>query len=130
MKIRYYPDEDTVTRAKEQDIPLLLLISYNGKEVIASSVDDSLEHHILLKQVGYNETLIDSFFRIVVDKSGADCTFVCPSGYRGITDKNHRITCFYKDGFAVIPEVILAMGYMVGINIPTRYRRHFNLLSE
>lgn len=113
----------------QADEPLLVLIAHDGSKVILGSIDDSPEHYILLKQTGSSELEIDRYYRIVLDKSGADWTFVCPSDYKGITDKQHRITQFYKDGFSVIPHVLSDLGYVVGINIPTRYRRHFDIMA-
>lgn len=129
MNITYYPDKDTVKQAIGIDDPLLVLVSHDGQEVIASCIDDCGEHHILLRQTGHPDSDLDHFFRIVLNKSGADWTFVCPNDYHGIIDKQRRIAEFYKDGFSVIPSALAALGYLVGINIPTRYRRHFDMLQ-
>ena len=86
---------------------------------------------ILLEKVGIDSREIDKYFRIVLDNEGADWTFVCPPDYKNIEDKQRRITAFYKDGFAAISEVLSGLGLMVGINIPKRYRRHFDyMMSE
>lgn len=110
------------------DEPLLVLISFDGKTAIMSQIDEAVEHHILLMKAGYKD--IDKFFRIVLDKSGADWTFVCPPDYKNIPFKDKRIEAFYKDGFAVISDFLHSIGYLVGINIPKRYRRHFDVLSS
>lgn len=128
MNITYYPNADTVKQAIAVDDPLLVLIAHNGSEVITACIDDCGEHHILLRQTGHADSELDRFFRIVLNKSGADWTFVCPNDYRGILDKSTRIRQFYKDGFAIIPDALAALGYLVGINIPNRYRRHFDML--
>lgn len=130
MTIIKYPSEEAVNQAIQKDEPLLVLISYDEERVIMSSVDDAPEHHILLKLAGLSELDIDQYFRIVLDKSGADWTFVCPPDYKGITNKQYRLSQFYKDGFAAISHVLGELGYLVGINIPTRYRRHFDMLGE
>lgn len=106
-----------------------MLISYNEERVIMSSVDDAPEHHILLKLAGLSELDIDQYFRIVLDKSGADWTFVCPPDYKGITNKQYRLSQFYKDGFTAISHALSELGYLVGINIPTRYQRYFDMLG-
>lgn len=129
MTIIKYPSEEAVNQAIQKDEPLLVLISYDEERVIMSSVDDAPEHHILLKLAGLSELDIDQYFRIVLDKSGADWTFVCPPDYKGITNKQYRLSQFYKDGFAAISHVLGELGYLVGINIPTRYRRHFDMLG-
>ena len=81
-------------------------------------------------KAGFKDTDIDKYFRIVLDSDGADWTFICPPDYKNIYDKQRRIEQFYKDGFTVISDVLHDLGYMVGINIPRRYRRHFNMLVE
>ena len=129
MTIIKYPSEEAVNQAIQKDEPLLVLISYNEERVIMSSVDDAPEHHILLKLAGLSELDIDQYFRIVLDKSGADWTFVCPPDYKGITNKQYRLSQFYKDGFTAISHALSELGYMVGINIPTRYQRYFDMLG-
>ena len=130
MQIKYYPNEQTVNEAKQINDPLLMLISYDCKEILLANIDDSVEHHILLKQLGYSEMDIDKYYRVVINQEGADWTFVCPSNYKGITDKNRRIEKFYNDGMKAIEEAIKQIGYNCSIGIPQRYRRHFNMLSE
>lgn len=130
MKIIRYPSEEAVSKSMAADEPMLVLISFDGETVIMSSIDEAAEHHILLMNTGYKDTDIDSFFRIVLDRSGADWTFVCPPDYKGIPFKDKRIEAFYKDGFAVISNFLHSIGYLVGINIPKRYRRHLDVLSS
>lgn len=130
MNMIQYPSEDAVRAAMAADEPLLVLISFDGRTAIMSQIDEAMEHHILLMKTGYKDTDIDKFFRIVLDKSGADWTFVCPPDYKGIQFKDKRIEAFYKDGFAVISDFLHSIGYLVGIDIPKRYRRHLDVLSK
>ena len=130
MNITYYPDGETVKTAMEQDEPLLVLISFDGGQIIASQIDDAVEHHILLRKVDLSDTDIDKYFRIVLDRSGADWTFVCPPDYCNITRKDKRIERFFKDGMTVIPKVLNEMGYDVEVEIPKRYRRHFDMMGD
>lgn len=130
MNIIKYPSEDEVSKAVAADEPLLILISFDGKTAIMSQIDEAVEHHILLMDVGYKDTDIDKFFHIVLDRSGADWTFVCPPDYKDIPFKDKRIEAFYKDGFTVISDFLHSIGYLVGINIPKRYSRHLDVLSE
>ena len=131
MNITKYPTAADVDKAVAEHEPLLLLISFDGSEVIMSHIDEAVEHHILLEKAGFDSRDIDKYFRIVLDSEGADWTFVCPPDYKGIEDKQRRITAFYKDGFAAISDVLSELGFMVGINIPKRYRRHFDyMMSE
>jgi len=130
MVVKYYPDRETVEEAMQVNDPLLMLVSYDGKEIIIANIDDAFEHLILLKKMDYKETDIDKYFRVVVNHEGADWTFVCPGDYKGIKDKNKRIEVFYNDGITQITNALHAIGYDTKINIPQRYRRHFNMLHE
>ena len=130
MKIIKYPSETEVNNAISHKEPLLVLISFDGETVIMSHIDEAVEHHILLMKAGFSDKDIDKYFRLVLDSESADWTFVCPSDYKNITDKTRRIKQFYKDGFAVISDVLQELGFMVGINIPRRYRRHFEMLGD
>lgn len=131
MTIIKYPSENEVNTAIAEKEPMLVLISFDGRTAIISQIDEAMEHHILLAKAGFPSTDIDKYFRIVLDEDGADWTFVCPPDYKGISDKQRRITAFYKDGFAVISDALAQLGFMVGINIPKRYRRHFDyMMSE
>ncbi len=130
MNLIKYPSDEAVRKAMAADEPLLILISFDGKTAIMSQVDEAVEHHILLMDVGYKDTDIDKFFRIVLDRSGADWTFVCHPDYKNIPFKDKRIEAFYKDGFSVISDFLHSIGYLVGINIPKRYSRHLNTLGD
>jgi hypothetical protein len=130
MNIIKYPSEQVVNDAMEHDEPMLAAISFNGKTAVIAQIDDAVEHHILLMKTGFKDTDIDKFFRIVFDRDGADWTFVCPSDYKEIEFKEKRIEHFYKDGFSVISEFLHEIGYLIGIDIPKRYRRHLNMLGD
>lgn len=130
MEILKYPSDEAVADAIRSSEPLLVLVAFDASHAIAAPIDEAMEHYILLKKAGHKESEIDQYFRIVLDHDGADWTFVCPTGYKNITDKSRRIATFYKDGFAIIPQVIHALGFIVGIEIPKRYRRHFDIMSE
>lgn len=129
MNVLKYPNEQEFDNAVNADEPLLVLISFDGEEVIASQIDDAMEHTILLRLAKNSDKDIDKYFRLVVDHEGADWTFVCPPDYSSITRKEKRIEEFFKDGMRVIPKVLKAMGYDVPVAIPKRYRRHFNIMN-
>lgn len=129
MNVLKYPNEQEFDNAVNADEPLLVLISFDGEEVIASQIDDAMEHTILLRLAKNSDKDIDKYFRLVVDHEGADRTFVCPPDYSSITRKEKRIEEFFKDGMRVIPKVLKAMGYDVPVTIPKRYRRHFNIIN-
>lgn len=131
MQIEYYPNKQTVDKAKKENDPLLVLVSFNGERLLVSNIDDAYEHIILLRQLNYNDTDIDKYFRIVVNSEGADWTFVCPSHYKNIQDKNKRIEVYYNDGILMISSGLKKLGYDdIKIDIPKRYRRHFNMLKD
>lgn len=129
MKIQKYPNGQDFDYAVKADEPIFVLISFDGEEVIASQIDDAMEHTILLRLAKNSDKDIDKYFRLVVDHEGADRTFVCPPDYSSITRKEKRIEEFFKDGMRVIPKVLKAMGYDVPVTIPKRYRRHFNIIN-
>ncbi len=122
------PNENEVDLHIKNHEPLLVLISYDDGSMIISHLDEAVEHHILLAKAGLPETYIDRYFRVVLDENTADWTFVCPENYKNISDKNRRISEFYKDGFKIISEAISEIGYFCDLNIPKRYRRHFDML--
>ena len=102
----------------------------DGESAVVSPSIETFEHHTLLAQAGIRETDIDKYFRIIFDKEGCDWTFICPSDYRNIKDRQKRIMAFYKDGFTAIADFLSQMGYFVDIKIPQRYRRHFQSMGE
>lgn len=130
MNIIKYPSEKDVEQAIKADEPMLALISFDGETAVISQIDEAVEHHILLEKAGFKSTDIDKFFRIVLDRDGADWTFVCPPDYRNIKYRSKRIETFYKDGFTVISEFLKNIGYLVGIDIPKRYRRHLEAMGD
>lgn len=128
MNIQVYSESNA--DILKSDDPKLALISFDGERAIVGDIDEAVEHNILLEKTNHSSTDIDKYFRIVFDKESADWTFVCPSNYRNITDKVKRITAFYNDGFTFIAKFLSAIGYYSDINIPKRYRRHFNMMSD
>jgi hypothetical protein len=129
MNFIYYPDKATVDKAIRSDDPLLLLVGFDEANALVANIDDAMEHSVLLKKLGFKETDIDIFYRIVLNRQGADWTFVCPSGYKKIVDRDRRIDMFYNDGIGVLSKAVKQLGYDVQIDIPERYRRHFDRLS-
>lgn len=78
MKILKYPDECEFDTAVSADEPLLVLISFDGEEIIASQIDDAVQDCVLLRRVKGSDRDIDRYFRLVANHEGADRTFVCP----------------------------------------------------
>lgn len=136
MNFIKYPSAASVDAALHSREPLLLLISFDGKTALLSHIDEAVEHHILLDKASGAGLIqgdsrdIDKYFRVVVDHEGADWTFVCPPDYKNIPDKVRRISAFYRDGFSAISDALQQLGLLVGIDIPRRYRRHLNMLTD
>lgn len=130
MNITRYDEQESVKDAIEKNEPLMAVISFDSKEAYVSHLDVGVEHHILLRKVGYTGTEIDRFFWIIFDKDGADWTFICPQDYKNIPYKDRRIKAFYRDGISAISEFLSEMGYFCDIKIPKRYKRHFDMMLE
>ena len=130
MELIYYPSAEVVKTAASADEPLIAAIFFDGRKAVVSPIEDSPEHNILLVNAGFKDADIENTFRIIFDRSGADWTFVCPEKYKNITFKDKRIKAFHKDGFAVIADFLQEVGYIVGIDIPKRYRRHLDVLTN
>jgi len=130
MEIVKYDGNFPVDAAIAADELLIAAIAFDGKSAIISQNEESCEHYILLQKVGIPGNNVDKYFRIVFDREGADWTFACPEGYKGISDKTRRVAAFYKDGFATISAFLTEIGYgTVSINIPKRYRRHLEMME-
>lgn len=128
MNIIYFPDKNSVCAAMKQDEPLLVLVSFDGEQLIVSQIDEAVEYNILLRKAGFSDTDIDKYFRLVVDHEGADWTFVCPSTYNNVTRKEKQIESFFKYGMSIIPKALQQLGYDVPIEIPKRYKRNFDMM--
>lgn len=129
MRFTYCPSREEVEQYYGTNETMMMLVSFDGESAVIAPAIETVEHHTLLAQAGIRETEIDRYFRIVFDDTAADWTFVCPSDYRGITDKQKRIAEFYKDGFRCISQALAEIGYLVELRIPKRYRRHFDIMS-
>jgi hypothetical protein len=130
MEIKYYPGKESVEKAIADSDPLLALISHDGSSFLACNIDSSMEHHILLRNLGYSDADIDKYFRIILTDSSAEWTFVCPESYKGIKDRDRRIAQYFDDGIGVITTAVKEFGIDVPVNIPQRYRRHFDRLKN
>lgn len=130
MHVRYLPDEDKIIKSRQVDDPMLILISHDSDFVIIGNIDVYGEHLILLKHAGLQEREIDNFFRVIANNEGADWTFVCPSNYKNIIDRDKRIEFFYNDGIDKITKVLKELNFGTEINIPKRYRRHLEIFTD
>lgn len=84
---------------------------------------------IPLRKAVSSDADTDKYFRLVVDHEGADWTFVCPPTYSSVTRKEKQTEGFFKDGTDIIPKALKHLGYDVPIEIPKRYRRHFDMMK-
>ena len=129
MNMIYVPDKETVTARFGTSEMFILAITYDEETAAIAPIDEAPEHYILLNKAGIGEINLDRCFRVVFDDKAAEWTFVCPSDYAHIADKQKRIAQFYKDGCRTISHVLSDMGYMIDLTIPRRYRRHFDIMS-
>lgn len=128
--IRYYgTDTDKKEFINHDGEPLMAVIAHDGSRAVVSLLDEGFEHHLLLKNAADRED-INKYYRIIFDDEEASWTFVCPPDYKGITNKEKRITAFFNDGIDVITVFLKKIGYDVPITIPKRYRRHMDYLNN
>lgn len=128
--IKYYgSDREKKEFILHNNEPLMAVIAHDGSHAAVSLLDEGFEHHILLSKA-LNRQDLDKYFRIIFDTDGADWTFVCPSDYKDITDKEKRIKQFFDDGIDKITEFLKEVGYESPINIPKRYRRHLDYIEN
>lgn len=128
--IKYYgSDTERTEFINHNSEPLMAVIAHDGSHAVVSLLDEGFEHHILLAKA-LDKHNIDEYFRIIFDNEGADWTFVCPTDYKCIADKEKRISRFFNDGIDVITEFLNEINYNVPINVPKRYRRHIDYLKN
>jgi hypothetical protein len=130
MHIINSPDKKRINESIKLNDPLLMLISFDGETIIIGNIDDCMEHHILLKKAGFTEGDLEKYFRIIVNKSEASWTYVCPSSYLNIKNREQRLKKYYENGIDKIEAALRSINYDVPINIPQRYRRHFDALKN
>lgn len=106
MKIIYHPNKQTVEKAMQVDDPLLALIKHDLSELLLSNIDDGGEHIILLRLLNRSEYDLDKYYRVIINSDGADWTFVCPSDYKGISNREKRMERFYNDGIKTIRKAL------------------------
>lgn len=113
----YVPDKETVTARFGTSEMFILVITYDAETAAIAPIDEAPEHYILLNKAGIGEINLDRCFRVVFDDKAAEWTFVCPSDYAHIADKQKRIAQFYKDGCRTISHVLSNLGYMIDLTI-------------
>ena len=117
MNMIYVPDKETVTAHFGTSEMFILAITYDEETAAIAPIDEAPEHYILLNKAGIGEINLDRCFRVVFDDKAAEWTFVCPSDYAHIADKQKRIAQFYKDGCCTISHVLSDLGYMIDLTI-------------
>lgn len=122
MKIKSFPSDSEINRAREFDDPILAVISFDGESAIEAPADVVYEHHRLLQAVGQSFDDVDKYFRIVFDRTDADWTFVCPQNYKNIELESERIITFYRDGIDAIKRFLKESNYSSSIMISKQYR--------
>ena len=84
----------------------------DGSETVC--VYEMPDHPAFLKGISWN--LVQGYEQLK-HTDDVDWTFVCPAGYKGISDKGRRIAAFYRDGFAAISGALGIMRIFVGIRL-------------
>lgn len=112
------------------DEPLIAAIKHDEEHAIVALLDDGFEHSVLLRKVLGTDEDLDLYYRIIFNQEGADWTFVCPNDYKDITVKEKRIEEFYKEGYRTISRFLRQIQYPEVIEIPKRYRRHMNYITN
>lgn len=126
MEIQWLDNKDPRPTSE----PLMALVAIDGSKAYVSLLDEGVEHSVLLRKFVGAEADIEQYFRIVIDKDGADWTFVCPPGYKGISNKEFRIKSFYEDGYGILIDFLKEIEYPPVIEIPKRYQRHLEYLTN
>lgn len=126
MEIQWLDNKDPRPTSE----PLMALVAIDGSKAYVSLLDEGVEHSVLLRKFVGAEADIEQYFRIVIDKDGADWTFVCPPGYKGISSKEFRIKNFYEDGYGILIDFLKEIEYPPVIEIPKRYQRHLEYLTN
>lgn len=126
MELKWIEENDVLPTTE----PLIAAVAFDESHAVLGLLDDGFEHNILLRKVLGTDEDLDKYFRIVFDLDGADWIFVCPVAYKGITNKEKRITQFYHDGIDTIVKFLKQLGYPEVVEIPKRYRRHFNYMTD
>lgn len=126
MNITWLDDKDPRPTSE----PLMALVSIDGQRAYVSLLDDGIEHSVLLRKMVGTEADIEKYYRVIIDSDGADWTFICPPGYKGIPNKEYRIKTFYEDGYRTLCEFMAELGYPQDIVIPKRYQRHLDYLTN
>lgn len=110
--------------------PLIAAISIDETHAVVGLLDDGFEHNVLLRKVLNSDKDLDKYFRIIFDTDGADWTFVVPTDYKNISNKEKRIKEFYNEGYKTIISFLQQIGYPEIVEIPKRYRRHLDYLTN
>lgn len=130
MNYIYSPSEDEVKACMSETEPLIVAIAFDGSETLIGTLEEGVEHHILLMKCGRSSLDLDKYFRFYVDDKHIEWTFACPPNYKNIGIEGRRITQYYKDGFDAIIDFKNTFGCDVGIDIPSRYRYQLKLMSR
>lgn len=126
MDIKWLDDADP----RPTEDPLIALIAHDGTHAYVSLLDEGYEHYLLYRKMTGTDDGFDNYYRIIIDSDGADWTFVCPNSYKSISNKEHRIKTFYEEGYKTISEFLETIGYSQKIEIPKRYSRHLDYLTN
>lgn len=126
MNIEYYPKKTIVNRAKYTE-PMIAIIDLNGENAVVAPYLEVETHNNLLRcSVKEFESLkkgeLDDYFSIFFDKDVADWSYNLPKNYKELDEKEDRAKQYYMDGFSAISTFLKELNFLIGINIPKRFR--------
>lgn len=126
MNIEYYPKKVAVDRVKFSE-PLIAIIDCDGlNAVVAPFIEVETHANLLTKALdefgSIVDTNLDGYFLIFFDKDIADWSYKLPKNYRNLEEKDDRIKRYYTDGFRAISTFLKDFNFLVGINIPKKFR--------
>lgn len=126
MNIEYYPKKISVDRVKYNE-PMIALIDFNGENAIIAPFIEVETHTNLLRKAicefeSISEPDLNNYFQIFFDKDVADWSFSVPKNYKVLDDKDDKSKQYYLDGFNTISLFLKEINFLIGINIPRKFR--------
>lgn len=126
MNIEYYPKKEMVDCIKDSQ-SMIAIIDFEGENAIVAPYLEVETHNNLLRsavtELGtIQKGNLDDYFLIYFDKDVSDWSFAVPENYCDIEDSDERAKQYYIDGFSVISKFFRDFDFLIGINIPKRFR--------
>lgn len=126
MNIEYYPKKISVDRVKYSE-PMIAIIDLDATNAVVAPFIEVENHTNLLRKSicefdSITDPHLDAYFLIFFDKDVADWSFQLPKNYKALEEKDDRMKRYYLDGFEAISKFLKEINFLVGINIPKKFR--------